>query len=371
MANPEHIKILKQGVDAWNKWREQNPDVRPELRFANFSGTNLSGANLSGAYLSDATLSSADFSDADLSSADLIRADLRDADLRDANLAGADLRTASLIRAGISNANLSGADLSSADIDDANLSGTILIGANLSNTKLFGANLSSADLQNAIFAGTWLRGTTFANNDLASVKDLDTVNHGGPSFISIDTIYKSKANIPDVFLRGCGVPDTLIAYARSLVSKAIDYYSCFISYSSKNHNFAERLYADLQATGIRCWFAPQDIKIGDPFRQRIDEAIRIHDKLLLILSKESIASAWVVEEIERALERERRESRPVLFPVRIDDAVINSKRAWAASLRRMRHIGDFSKWQDATVYKKALSRLIRDLTLGDPFESDE
>jgi TIR domain len=159
-----------------------------------------------------------------------------------------------------------------------------------------------------------------------------------------------------VFLRGCGVPDTFITFARSLVKSAIDFYSCFISYSSKNHEFAERLYADLQNKGVRCWFAPEDIKIGDKFRQRIDESIRLHDKLLLILSGHSISSPWVEEEVESAFEREHKEKRLVLFPVRIDDAVMRSDQAWAASLRRMRHIGDFTDWKNHESYQKAFAR---------------
>ena len=66
---------------------------------------------------------------------------------------------------------------------------------------------------------------------------------------------------------------------RSLVGSPIDYYSCFISYSSKDQAFAERLHADLQSKGVRCWFAPHDIRIGDRFRARIDESIRMYDKL--------------------------------------------------------------------------------------------
>jgi hypothetical protein len=183
----------------------------------------------------------------------------------------------------------------------------------------------------------------------------------GPSTIGIDTIYKSGGNIPEPFLRGCGLPDTFITFARSLVNSAIDYYSAFISYSSKNHDFAERIYADLQSKGVRCWFAPEDIKIGDRFRQSIDEAIHVHDKLLLILSEESMASAWVEDEVEAALEREHRENRLVLFPIRIDVAVEQSAVAWAASLRRKRHIGDFSRWKDHDSYSKAFERLLRDL----------
>jgi hypothetical protein len=106
---------------------------------------------------------------------------------------------------------------------------------------------------------------------------------------------------------------------------------------------------------------PKNIKIGDKFRQRIDEAIRIHNKLLLILSEDSMASVWVEDEVEATLERERRENRLVLFPVRIDDAIEQRNTAWAASLRRMRHIGDFSRWKDYDSYSKAFERRLRDL----------
>jgi hypothetical protein len=163
------------------------------------------------------------------------------------------------------------------------------------------------------------------------------------------------------FLRGCGVPDEFIEFSRSLSGRAIEFYSCFISYSSKNQDFAERLYADLQNKSVRCWFAPEDLKIGDKFRQRIDESIKPHDKLLLVLSEHSIASPWVEDEVEAALEREHREKRLVLFPISLDAAVWDSDRAWAASLSRQRHIGDFSRWKDHDSYTKAFDRLLRDL----------
>jgi hypothetical protein len=41
MANNEHVALLKQGVDAWNKWRDENPDIPPDL-----SGADLSNAKL-------------------------------------------------------------------------------------------------------------------------------------------------------------------------------------------------------------------------------------------------------------------------------------------------------------------------------------
>ena len=59
------------------------------------------------------------------------------------------------------------------------------------------------------------------------------------------------------------------------MSDAIAYkYRAFVSYSSRDQDFADRLYADLQVKGVRCWFAPEDLKIGDRFRQRMNMALK-------------------------------------------------------------------------------------------------
>jgi len=331
MANQEHLDILKQGVKVWNEWRDKDYEIRPDLSRANLIGANLIGADLIGA---------------NLIGADLIGADLSHSSLSDATLSEADLSGAY-----ISDANLNGADLSSAYLGSADLSGAYLYRAMFKNTGFDDTKFSKAIAHYS----------SFDDCDFSGAIGLDSVVHHGPSSIGIDTLYKSGGNIPESFLRGCGVPDTFITFAKSLIGKAIDYYSAFISYSSKNTDIAERLYADLQSKGVRCWFAPEDLKIGDKFRQRIDEAIRIHDKLLLILSEDSMASSWVEDEVEAALEREHRENRLVLFPLRIDDAIEQSTIAWAASLRRTRHIGDFSRWKVHDSYIKVFERLLRDL----------
>jgi nucleoside-diphosphate-sugar epimerase len=137
--------------------------------------------------------------------------------------------------------------------------------------------------------------------------------------------------------------------------------SCFISYSSKDEKFAYQLYNDLLNEGVPCWFAPEDLKIGEKFRDRIDESIRLHDKLLLVLSESSVASSWVENEVETALEKEREQGKIVLFPVRLDKAVTELKSGWAADVRRSRHIGDFTEWKQHDSYKKAFDRLMRDL----------
>ncbi len=306
MADPKHLKILKQGVEAWNKWRQKYPWIIPHLEEAG-------------------------------------------------------LRRVHLFRANFRKANLSRADLSAADLGEADLRGANLRGANLTGANLFKANLGGGDLENSDFKGARVGLTVFGDNDLSTARGLETVRHEFPSTIGIDTIYKSKGNIPEVFLRGAGVPEDFIVYMRSLVGKAIEFYSCFISYSSKDDDFAQRLHADLQQQGVRCWFAPEDLKIGDKFRMRIDESIRVYDKLMVVLSENSIRSPWVEEEVEAALEKERKQNKLVLFPIRLDDAVMETDQAWAASLRRTRHIGDFRAWKDHDQYQKSFERLLRDL----------
>ena len=255
-------------------------------------------------------------------------------------------------------ANLSYTHLSNTDLSHANLSY-----ADLSNTNLKGANLSYADLGNTDLSRADLMSTVFGAVDLSTVKGLETIRHFGPSTIGIDTIVRSQGKIPEVFLRMAGVPDSIIEMIPSLVGslKPIDYYSSFISYSSRDHAFAERLYANLQSKGVRCWFAPHDMRIGDEIRSRIDESIRVHDKLLLVLSKSSLASTWVKKEVETAFEKEDQQKKVVLFPIRLDETVMNTPQAWAADIRRMRHIGDFTRWKDHDEYQKAFARLLRDL----------
>jgi hypothetical protein len=185
MANEEHLKRLKKGIAAWNRWLKESEE-NPDLRRADLSGADLGFANLSG-----------------------------------------------------------------------------------------------ADLQNAIAAYT-----TFANCDLGEAKGLDLVKHEGPSTIGIDTIYKSNGKIPESFLLGCGVRENFIRYIPSLVNSedGIQFYSCFISYSSKDEEFARRLHGRMRDAHLRVWFAPEDIQGGQKLHEEIETAIRVYDKLLIVLS---------------------------------------------------------------------------------------
>jgi hypothetical protein len=215
-------------------------------------------------------------------------------------------------------------------------------------------------LCDADLSGAYLAETIFADLDLTSVIGLETCQHLGPSIIDHRT-FQNSCPPPLPFLRGVGLPERFIDYMPVLFNEAIQYYSCFISYSTNDQDFANRIYADLQDRGVRCWFASHDLPIGSKILDEIDAAIRLRDKVLLILSEKSIASDWVEDEVTKAFEEERKRGQTVLFPIRLDDQVIATDEPRAAKIRA-RYIGDFRRWKDHDTYKKSFERVIRDLT---------
>lgn len=345
MASEEHMRILTKGVKVWNDWRRGDPYDLPDLSGAQLSGMDLRRYHFTGSWM--------------------VGADMRDTNLSAtyfgwANLNGANLAGANLVAANFENAEMRGCCLSKSYPSLTRFYGVNLDAAEFRECRLLNTDFSFASLRQARFAQVTFASTVFNNTDLRGAEGLESCQHEGPSSLDTATMMKSGV-LPTVFLRGAGVPEQFVTYMRSLVSTSIDFYSCFISHSHKDDALAQRLHADLQDKGVRCWFALDDMKIGDEIRPRIDESIRIHDKLLLVLSEHSISSSWVKDEVEAALEKERRQSNTVLFPITLDDAVWDSNEAWAAKIRRERHIGDFRQWKDHDDYMGAFGQLLRDL----------
>ncbi|MGH7886027.1 MAG: pentapeptide repeat-containing protein [Thermodesulfobacteriota bacterium] len=128
MANSEHVNKLKEGVSSWNKWRQDNPDIVPDLGWANLVSLDLrevilSNSNLKLAFCRDCILVNADFQSANLYGTNF----------QNSNLAGANLENANLEGAHITNADLTGANLKA-----CNLKLTNFDGSNLTNTNLLG-----------------------------------------------------------------------------------------------------------------------------------------------------------------------------------------------------------------------------------------
>lgn len=390
MANPEHLEILKQGVEVWNRWRKMYPEIKPDLCFAGLTkmklyyNLNLSDADLSGAYLSDAKLVMANLTRANLFKADLCKADLSTATLAGAKLSQASLFGAKLTDADLTKANLSRATLSKANLAGANLSKATLIGANLfeanlweanletanfTDANLSGTNLTEANLSAAIFHQCHIGYTEFVNVDLSGVQDLETVKHIGPSYVAISTIFNSGGDVPKVFLRGCGIPESFIQQLPELLNRPIQFASCFISFSYADRPFATKLHDHLQAKGIRCWLDEHQTRLKDDSLQRVERGISRWDRILLCCSEAALKSWWVDKEINKNFAKEQQPMHVSgkrflsLIPINLDGYMFKSE--WQSGKKDeilARLAADFTGWEnDNDKFEEQFEKVIKAL----------
>jgi uncharacterized protein YjbI with pentapeptide repeats len=359
MADQKHLEILKQGAEVWNEWREEEFYTRPQLRDVDFREIDLAQISLW-----QADLSGANFSGKDLSGQDLMDTDLTGATFKGANLRKTRFVSANFYLADLAEADLFGADLQAADFRHANLRNV-----DLRESYLGGTNFSGANLHHSKFDRSLFNATTLGNNDLSATTGLESVNHNGPSIIGIDTLYRSNGRIPTIFLRGCGVSEQFIASVPSLIatqqSQMFD--SCFISYSHKDEEFGKHLVSKMREANIRVWFASDDAVGGKKTIEQVQQQIENHDRLLVVLSHDSLNSEWVKTEIGIAAKLEKLQGRKKLFPVRLIE--MNAIDAWScfdadmgkdlAKEVREYPIRNFATWnQDANVFEAEFEKLV-------------
>jgi hypothetical protein len=226
MANEKHLAILRQGVEAWNAWRQEHGNflrpgfVRsPDLKGAPLRGEELAGANLSRADLTNADLSGADLTGANLSRASLTRARLLD----EATLVDADLSDAVLLATAFARADLTGADLSRAYLSGAILNKTTLVGANLGGATLERTLLVEADLTDATLTGCRIYGIAAWDLNLegATQKDLVITQPGQPE-ITVDDL--ELAQVIHLLLNNKKIRDVIDA----TTTKAVLILGCFM-----------------------------------------------------------------------------------------------------------------------------------------------
>ncbi len=374
MANEKHLSILNRKGEAWQRLMNTHIDDIPDLSGADLSNCDFSNMRFADVDFRESNLENTNFSHCFIHSCDFSRANLEKAHFNNSEVINSCFRTVDASGADFENSRISysefieskfiGSTFNKSNIEFSLFNLAVFEEAKLINSNIGICHFYRCNLLNTDISKAKIGYLTLCDLDMSCMIGLESVKHRAPSTIGIDTLYESKGRIPESFLINAGVPEDFISRATSIISKKPLFASCFISHSTKDQSFAEKLHADLQKNGVRSWFAPKDIKIGDKIRKSIHESIRENDRLLVILSKNSIASDWVEQEVETAFEEERKRKTEVLFPVRIDSSIMETDEAWAADIRNSRHIGDFIQWEDRLAYLKAFDRLLRDLKGG-------
>ena len=371
MADPKHVAKLEEGVDAWNRWREENPEIRPNLDQAKLPGFQLNSAalhetSLRGALLIGANLDSADIYGSDLERANLYGANLTNANLTGATLPGANLSSAVLTGSFCGYSNLRGAHLSEADFSYSDLNHS-----DLQKAELVSTNLNYSNLQNVNFRSAIIGMTSFGHLDLSKNLHLDLAEHSQASIVGNDTLSITAAALSkdssnrgpvETFLRAAGLSEPFMALFASLIENPIEFYTCFISYAHADKAFARRLYDSLQGRGIRCWLDEKDLRPGDPIFDHVNEAIRLHDKVLLCCSLGSLTSKWVDTEIASALQAEMKTGSNRLIPLDLDGYLLDGWDGPKAELVRSRLAADFTGWKtDHDKFEAQLERVVEAL----------
>ena len=415
------MAILRRGAEAWNEWRRGHSWAKVQLGRANLSGLALRRADLRGADLSTADLHEADLRGANLYKARLAGADLFTADLQGADLRGAELGTANLSRTNLGGANLMGADLANANLRGADLSGAELVGADLSDANLSGANLTkanlgtahfrhadlrkanlseakvtwanlaaadlceanleAADLSGADLSSTTLGETLLSDTNLRDAAGLDACGHAGPSVLDHRTLEQS-GELPNAFLRGCGLADWQIEAARlhqpnltlseitSIIHRVEELRSTrpiqttplFISYSQADAAFVEHVENHLNANGLLYWRDKHDGPAG--FLESIVVREMRRATVLLVLSKNSINAEWLQHEAQEARKLAKGGRRRLLCPIAIDRSWESA--SWSQVLRnqiRSQEVANFADWRENPELDARIDRLIGKLEL--------
>jgi uncharacterized protein YjbI with pentapeptide repeats len=321
----------------------------------------------------------------DLSGADLAEADLRWVNFAGANLEGCNFRNADLtgcyfgpltfgrgdpyVRPQNVPVNIRGACFDFAMLLAATFNYPLLERASFRDSYLGLATFRLAAFEQNDLSRAHMVNTAFLGCDLRDASGLESVRHAGPSHIDWQTLRRSP-NLSRIFLSQTGMSDSLLDYAPELVSeRALNYHSCFISHATADRPFCDRLYQQLSSTGVRVWYAPEDIRGGEQLVSQLTKAIDVYDKLILVLSENSVRSSWVGNEIKWALRREEKHGRQMLFPISV--MPFERLREWhlidadsgldIAARVRSYYIPDFRQWETDAAFDREFERLLRDL----------
>lgn len=302
------------------------------------------------------TLRGIDLSGVDLAGAAMYAIELEGTQKTRSPIYDLNNRVVTLSGAKFSKANLSGAVFSETmiigtDFSNANLTGAVFVRSHLIRTNLKGANLSGARLMNTSFSDC---------PTLCKAKSLDKLEHSGPSTLDSRTLRSCVKDLPNDFMLGAGYTMEEINRLQAMYFDPKQFYSCFISYSRQDTEFATWLRSELIKNEISCWQDTHDMRGGDYWRRQIYDAIEKQDKMILVCSRNALSRPAVIEEIIEAIDHERASKSQKLFPVRIDDYILSAqleetaktkvssgewRNNWVSYVRAY-HIPDFSAWKN-------------------------
>ena len=332
---------------------------------------DLSGANLQGAHLWRSNLSRANFIEANMAGCTLGRTNLSNSAMRLADLKGADLSFANLTYADLEKADLSGADLTQADLSWANLNGANLrdariIGANLDMADLTGADLRGATIIKARLNSTSLSRavcgvTIFGNCDLTRVIGLEDVQHSGPSMISLDTLCRSKGQVPAKFLEGAGVAPVLIAVQDAIRESGTTYTRVLLLGSESDGEFAAKLRASLAEAQVPSWVIAADDEASLQSGEiTLDRAV-YYDRLVLLCTAVSLENAHTSRYFGSLMNGSGSALGETLISVAADDTFFKREDRLCSGLREG-VVVDFRGWEDEARYREAMAALVKEIS---------
>ncbi|HMQ80217.1 MAG TPA: TIR domain-containing protein [Ignavibacteria bacterium] len=365
------LTLLKEGAKTWNKWRKENLDVKIDLRNETFKKSDFSKMQLDNIDFTDSLILDSDFTSSKLTNVSFKDSYIENCNFSNALIKNSNFKLSHLVSSKFIFSNINNCIFDETFINETIFDNTELLESDLSNSLISFTIFNSTDLAKSNFLKSQFSYNIFADIDLSQVTGLETVIHAAPSTIGIDTLLNSEGNIDVKFLSGAGIPENIISNFKSIFGNSYQFYSCFISYNEKDGKFAKKIYDNLTNAGIRCWFAPENLKAGDPIVTRIQEAMNQYDKLILILSENSVSSKWVQNEIEFGLLKEKRTNTSFLFPIVLDKSINDSSSFVIQEMLSKRVYIDFSDWKNENLFKNSLSKLIRSLILSVAIEAEK
>jgi uncharacterized protein YjbI with pentapeptide repeats len=342
----EHNEIFGRGSKEWNKWREaqRHLHVRPDLNGLSVS-RNMEIFDLDKYDLSAVRLRGARFSKVNLD-----RIDLTDADCREAQFSAM---------------SLDGCNLTNADFRNAKFFNCYLRQANLTGTNFAGALFKNVD-----FEGATVNQTIFGNDDLSGTVNLDRAIHRGSVIIGTRALEESRGRIPPTFLEKARVPPEILRIALEWAKRPVAYSSCFISHSSADKEFIERVRNQLTNDGVSAFLSSKNLRPGQQYPLEIERQLLSAGKVIVVISRRSLSSTWVRREVQTTMERERREGQFLIIPVVSisADEWEHTDVDWAFTLRESVHAVIFYRREFDSAYQQLLDGLRIAATSGAPFE---